>query len=118
MCDHSFIKSKEFREFFINVKSTNLKRRIEEAREKVDPSLQEEIEKEEEDKIKQEIANMSLEDASTLVKGSGALFQHRCDISFVIALDAVRKVLDAFVSEESFNNNIFGSKENLMSYNL
>lgn len=39
MSDDSFIKSKEFREFIIHVKSGDIKRRIEEAREKVDPSL-------------------------------------------------------------------------------
>lgn len=51
MCDDAFIKSKEFREFVIHVKSVDIKRRIEEAREKFDPCLQE-VEKEEENKIK------------------------------------------------------------------
>lgn len=46
MCDDTFIKSKEFREFVIHVKSvTDIKRRIEEVRDKVEPSLQEEVEK-------------------------------------------------------------------------
>lgn len=52
---------------------------------------------------------MSLEEARELVKGSCALLLPSCDISVSFAIDVVRKELDASVSKEAFDYNIFGS---------